>query len=69
MKNIAKIALGIGLLMLPYVAMHSCDQNVYGLLKGKREYVECAGLRKVENRRKVLDAQDKLYEQVRDFLK
>jgi len=69
MKSIAKIVLGISLLMLPYVTMHSCEQNAYGLLKGKREYVECTGLRKIENRRKVLDAQEKLYEQVRNFFK
>ena len=69
MKSIAKTVLGLGLVMLPYVAMQSCEQDVYGLIGGKREYVECAGLRKIENRRKALDTQERIYKQIKDFFK
>lgn len=60
-KDIRNLVIAGGILLIPYVAMQSCEQTAYGLIKGQREYVECAGLRTVENRRNVLNTQNQIF--------
>ena len=55
--------------MLPWIVFNSCEQNLYALASGKREYFECAGLRTIETRKKALDSQNMLYEQIKNNLK
>jgi hypothetical protein len=44
-KEGKKLVAGMGILLLPYIAMNSCDSNLYALKSGEMEYFECAALR------------------------
>lgn len=51
----------VGILTAPYVALNSVDNTLYALKTGQREYMECAGVRKLENRKNVLEAQKRIF--------
>ena len=68
-KHIKKDLLGIGLLLLPYVMINSCDNNIYALTSGEREYFECAALRTLNARKNALQGQKEIYENIKEFLR
>jgi len=62
LKDLIKGIAVATILTIPYLAMNNIDSQIYNAREGQREYIECAGIRKIENRRNFLESQDKFFE-------